>query len=77
MQRGEPSWMIMRSVMVVAAVGAVDMRRRRSRLGGELAGENDAAAFGLFGEVLGDLRMVGADVADQAVEKPRRLQPAT
>jgi len=64
------------SVVKMAAVGAVGVGRRSSRLGCELARKNDTAAFLLLGQVLGDLRMMGADVADQAVEKPGRLQPA-
>ena len=67
-------------MVAMPAIGAVGVlksgRFGRSRCRCELAWKNDAAALLLLGEVLGDLRMVGADVAGQAVEKTGRLQPA-
>ena len=42
--------------------------------GRELAGEHDATTFPWFGEVLGNLRMVGANVTDEAGEEALRLQ---
>src|SRR5690348_7207566 len=63
-------------LMVMLAVGAVGMLGWCRGLRRELAGENDAAALVLPSQLFGDLRMVGTDVADEAVEKPGRLQPA-
>ena len=63
--------------MMMAAVGAVGVLRWWGGCGRELAGEDYMTALLLLGQVFGDLRMVGADVADEAIEEPGRLQPAS
>ena len=63
---------------MMPAAGAVGVGNGFGGAGREgLAGEHDAAAFMLFRQVRGDLRMVGVDIADEACHEPLGLQPAS
>jgi hypothetical protein len=61
-------------MMMVLTARSVDMRFRCGRRHEGLTRKDDPAAFLLCGQMLGDFRMVGADIPDETAKKALRLK---
>lgn len=61
-------------MVMMFAAGTMDVRGGTAGRRRELSGDNDALAVAMTGQVLGDLRMGGAHVPDERLEKPLRLK---